>query len=118
MSDFPNGRPPGQNNIDATTPAYVDPKNDPSANAVKDDSEQPKESGIEVREPVKPEVQEELDKAAKNIVEPGSAEDNQKKEQESGTVAAAKAEPDDEEDEPPPPKPAPAKPLPPSTTRR
>lgn len=73
MSDFPNGRPPGQNNIDATTERYVDPKNDPSANAVKPDSEQHPESGIEAQDETDPKVQAELADASKNFVEPSTA---------------------------------------------
>lgn len=35
MSDFPNGMPPGQNNIDAGAEPYVPPENDPSTNVPK-----------------------------------------------------------------------------------
>lgn len=74
MSDFPNGRPPGQNNLDATQEAYVDAKNDPSANAVKPDHEQTEESGIEAQDDTDPKVQQELDAAAKNTVDPSAAD--------------------------------------------
>ncbi len=74
MSDYPNGRPPGQNNLDATSERYVKPENDPSALAQKPDAQRPKEDGIEVREETKPEVQAELDEASRNPVEPSTAE--------------------------------------------
>lgn len=75
MSDFPNGRPPGQNNLDATSPAYVLAENDPSAGAQKPDADRPKEDGIEVREDdTDEETKQELVEARKNIVEPSTAE--------------------------------------------
>jgi hypothetical protein len=40
MSDLPNGNPPGQNNIDATTEPYVPAENDPSAGAQKPHEEE------------------------------------------------------------------------------
>ena len=72
MSDFPNGRPPGQNNLDATVERYVDPKNDPSATAQKDDHEWTKESGIVPNQ--QGPNQEALNESGKNLVEPSSAE--------------------------------------------
>lgn len=98
MSDFQNGRPPGQNNIDATTERYVDPDKDPSANAVKPDEEQPEESGIEARDPTDPKVQQELDQAAKNIVEPSSAEQEEEKPQARAQAPATKADPNETKD--------------------
>lgn len=73
MSDFPNGRPPGQNNLDAGVEPYVKPENDPSAGAQKPDEDRPDTDGIEARDPVDPDVQAELDDAAKNFVDPSSA---------------------------------------------
>lgn len=75
MSDFPNGRPPGQNNLDATTERYVPVHNDPSAGAQKPDETRAPEDGIEPREPLEPEVVQELAAASKNIVEPSTAEE-------------------------------------------
>lgn len=101
MSDFPNGRPPGQNNIDATTERYVDADKDPSANAVKPDHEQSEDSGIEARDPIDPKVQQELDQAAKNMVEPSSAEqdeDEQPKPQARPQAPATKADPNETKD--------------------
>jgi len=77
MSDYPNGTPPGQNNIDATTEPYVPKENDPSASAQKPDTDRPQEDNIEAREEPAKEVQQELAQAAGNIVEPGSVEDKQ-----------------------------------------
>lgn len=73
MSDFPNGRPPGQNNLDAGAPAYVPPENDPSAGAQKPDTERLPDDGIvpDTTE-LSPEVQAELDAASKNIVQPST----------------------------------------------
>lgn len=88
MSDFPNGRPPGQNNLDATSPAYVPAENDPSAGAQKPDADRPKEDGIEVREDkTNDKVKQELEEASKNFVQPSTAE-----------------EPEDEPEPPPQPK--------------
>lgn len=76
MSDFPNGRPPGQNNLDATVERYVPMENDPSAMAQKPDEARPKEDGIEVRkDETDDEEKAELREAARNIVEPSSAEE-------------------------------------------
>lgn len=85
MSDFPNGRPPGQNNLDATTERYVDPANDPSATAPKPDADRPKEDGIEAREDAPHEVQQELNEATKNVVQPASVEDNQQQQSQQET---------------------------------
>lgn len=75
MSDFPNGRPPGQNNLDAGVEQYVKSENDPSAGAQKPDEDRSKEDGIEVRkDEADPKVQAELDSAAKNPVAPSTAE--------------------------------------------
>lgn len=98
MSDFPNGRPPGQNNIDATTERYVDADKDPSANAVKPDHEQSEDSGIEARDPIDPKVQQELDQAAKNIVEPSSAEQDEEKPQARTAGPASKVDTNETKD--------------------
>lgn len=80
MSDFPNGQPPGQNNIDATTAPYVPKENDASAGAHKPDSERNKEDGIEARDDVvDDETKAELAEASKNVVEPSTAEVPQKR---------------------------------------
>jgi len=81
MSDYPNGRPPGQNNLDAGSPQYVAPENDPSAGAQKPDEVRPKEDGVEVREEPDPAVQQELNEASRNVVEPSTAEPPPKQEQ-------------------------------------
>lgn len=75
MSDFPNGRPPGQNNLDAGTEQYVPKEHDPSAGAQKPDEDRPEEDGIEVREDdTDDETKQELRDAARNVVEPSTAE--------------------------------------------
>lgn len=95
MSDYPNGRPPGQNNLDATSPAYVPAENDPSATAQKSDAVRPKEDGIEVHEDdASPEVKKELAEAGKNIVQPSSAEEQPEDDgAKPGTVPSNKEEP-------------------------
>jgi hypothetical protein len=57
VSDFPNGRPPGQNNLDASVESYVPKENDPSAGAHKPDEDRQEEDGIE---PVEPEPKQEV----------------------------------------------------------
>ncbi len=75
MSDMPNGQPKGQNNLDAGTPAYVDPKNDPSAGAQKSDQERPKSDGVDTSPvEVDPDVEAELKEASTNYVDPAVAE--------------------------------------------
>jgi hypothetical protein len=81
MSDFPNGRPPGQNNLDAGVERYVPVENDPSAGAQKPDADRPKEDGIVAKEPLDPKVQAELDQAAKNVVQPSTAEEQEHEEE-------------------------------------
>lgn len=74
MSDEPNGHPPGQNNLNAGIERYVPLENDPSAAA---------QGSIETEQKdIDPKVQEELDTASKNIVQPGSVEDNTDSEKE------------------------------------
>lgn len=76
MSDLPNGRPPGQNNLHAGTEPYVPKENDPSAGAQKPDEDRPKEDGIEVRnDETDEETKQELLEASKNIVQPSTAEE-------------------------------------------
>lgn len=73
MSDYVNGRPPGQNNLDAGSPAYVLPENDPSAMAQKSDDDRNPGDGIEPQDEIEPEVQAELDEAVTNLVYPSTA---------------------------------------------
>jgi hypothetical protein len=76
MSDFPNGHPPGQNNLNAGTEQYVPKENDPSAGAQKPDADRAKEDGIVANdEPVDKEVEEELREASKNVVQPSTADE-------------------------------------------
>lgn len=85
MSDFPNGRPPGQNNIDAGAEQYVPAENDPSATAQKPDEDRSEDDGIEpVEDDTDDETKQELREAGRNIVQPGSVEDNKRRREEEG----------------------------------
>lgn len=108
MSDYPNGNPPGQNNLHAGVEPYVKPENDPSAGAQKSDDQRAKEDGVEVREETDPQVQQELAEASKNTVQPASVEDNKKMEEEQ----------EEAEQPQPQPKPAPQSEPTRSTTKK
>lgn len=74
MSDFPNGTPPGQNNLDAGVERYVPLENDTSAATQRNIDEQ--------KEP-DPEVEEELATASKNFVQPSAAEEKEEPQEEA-----------------------------------
>lgn len=92
MSDLPNGTPPGQNNLDAGVEPYVPLANDPSAGAQKPDELRQKEDGIEPKDDTDPEVQKELDEAAKTPARTGSVEEHEE-EDEEGQVVASRQQP-------------------------
>lgn len=105
MSDFPNGQPPGQNNLDAGAEQYVPKSNDPSAGAQKPDELRPKEDGIEVKDDTDPDVAKELKDASKTAARDGSVEEHEEEDNE-GQIVASRQQPQQSPKEAP--KPAPS----------